>query len=240
MAHGAYLYEILGLTPYQDAMAIQQDLAGARSQGAVPDVVMVLEHEPVISLGSRAVAAEELLLAAVDYTRRGIDVVEVSRGGRSTYHGPGQLVCYPVLDLQDYGKDLHRYVHNLEEVLIATLRALGIDGRRMDARGSLRRLGRRAQDRVDRRPLRPLDHDARLLAERRSRSGRLRDLRRLRPGRRGVHIGDGGAGDAGQRRGCAADDRRSVRRRLRRRVRAAAGGGLTWPSPRRHAYGPTG
>ena len=123
MPHGAYLYEIPGLTPYQDAMAIQQDLAGARSQGAVPDVVMMLEHEPVISLGSRAVAAEELLLAAVDYTRRGIDVVEVNRGGRSTYHGPGQLVCYPVLDLQDHGKDLHRYVHNLEEVLIATLRA---------------------------------------------------------------------------------------------------------------------
>jgi lipoyl(octanoyl) transferase len=134
MPHGAYLYEIPGLTPYQDAMAIQQDLAGARSQGAVPDMVMMLEHEPVISLGSRAVAAEELLLAAVDYTRRGIDVVEVNRGGRSTYHGPGQLVCYPVLDLQVHGKDLHRYVHNLEEVLIATLRALGIDGRRMDAR----------------------------------------------------------------------------------------------------------
>ena len=134
MPHGAYLYEIPGLTPYQDAMAIQQDLAGARSQGAVPDVVMMLEHEPVISLGSRAVAAEELLLAAVDYTRRGIDVVEINRGGRSTYHGPGQLVCYPVLDLQDHGKDLHRYVHNLEEVLIATLRALGIDGRRMDAK----------------------------------------------------------------------------------------------------------
>jgi lipoate-protein ligase B len=134
MARGAYLYELPGLTPYRDAMAIQQDLAGARSQGAVPDVVMVLEHEPVISLGSRAVAAEELLLAAVDYTQRGIEVVEVNRGGRSTYHGPGQLVCYPILDLQEHGRDLHRYVHNLEEVLIATLRALGIDGRRMDAR----------------------------------------------------------------------------------------------------------
>ena len=91
-------------------MAIQQDLAGARSQGAMPDMVMVLEHEPVISLGSRAVAAEELLLAAVDYTQRGIEVVEVNRGGRSTYHGPGQLVCYPVIDLQGHGKDLHRYV----------------------------------------------------------------------------------------------------------------------------------
>ena len=56
---------------------------------------MLLEHEPVITLGSRAVRGEELLMAAVEYTRRGIEVVEVSRGGRSTYHGPGQVVCYP-------------------------------------------------------------------------------------------------------------------------------------------------
>ena len=106
-------------------------------------------------------AAEELLLAAVDYTRRGIDVVEVSRGGRSTYHGPGQLVCYPVLDLHDHGKDLHRYVRNLEEVVIATLARAGrrrpADGRE----GRQRRLGRRAQDRVDRRALRALGDDPR-------------------------------------------------------------------------------
>ena len=97
---GAYLQVLPGLTPYGAAMAEQQNLAAARSQHAIPDVVMLLEHEPVISLGSRAVRGEELLLAAVDYARRGIEVVEVSRGGRSTYHGPGQLVCYPVLDLR--------------------------------------------------------------------------------------------------------------------------------------------
>ena len=90
-----------GLTPYGTAMAEQEHLAAARSQHAIPDVVMLLEHEPVISLGSRAVRGEELLLAAVDYARRGIELVEVSRGGRSTYHGPGQLVCYPVLDLRE-------------------------------------------------------------------------------------------------------------------------------------------
>ena len=96
--NGAYLYR-LGVTPYGEAVATMNDLAAARGQGAIPDTVMLLEHLPVITLGSRAVRGEELLLAAVEYTRRGIEVVEVSRGGRSTYHGPGQLVCYPVLDL---------------------------------------------------------------------------------------------------------------------------------------------
>jgi lipoate-protein ligase B len=124
---GAYLYE-LGVTPYLDALDTMTELAAARGQGAVPDTVMLLEHEPVITLGSRAVRGEELLTAAVEYTRRGIEVVEVSRGGRSTYHGPGQLVCYPVLDLRDRGKDLHRYVAELEHTVIVTLAAFGLEG----------------------------------------------------------------------------------------------------------------
>ena len=125
---GAYLYE-LGVTPYGEALGIMTELAGARSQGAIPDTVMLLEHEPVITLGSRAVRGEELLLAAVEYTRRGIEVVEVNRGGRSTYHGPGQLVCYPVLDLRPQGKDLHRYVAQLEQTVIDTMAAFGVEGR---------------------------------------------------------------------------------------------------------------
>jgi len=126
---GAYLYR-LGVTPYREAVATMDDLAAARCQGAIPDTVMLLEHEPVITLGSRAVRGEELLLAAVEYTRRGIEVVEVSRGGRSTYHGPGQLVCYPVFDLKGHGhdRDLHRYVAGLERTIIATLAAFGIEG----------------------------------------------------------------------------------------------------------------
>jgi lipoate-protein ligase B len=136
VTRGAYLYELPGLTSYGEAMTIQQDLAAARNQGAVPDVVMLLEHQPVISLGSRAVAGEELLLAAVEYARRGIELVEVRRGGRSTYHGPGQLVCYPILDLREHGKDLHRYVYNLEEVLIRTLDRLSISGHRVDERNA--------------------------------------------------------------------------------------------------------
>jgi lipoyl(octanoyl) transferase len=125
---GAYLYE-LGVTPYGEALATMTELAAARTQGAIPDTVMLLEHEPVITLGSRAVRGEELLLAAVEYTRRGIEVVEVNRGGRSTYHGPGQMVCYPVLDLRERGKDLHRYVAQLEQTVIDTLAAFGVEGR---------------------------------------------------------------------------------------------------------------
>jgi lipoate-protein ligase B len=125
---GAYLYE-LGVTPYGEALGIMTELAAARTQGAIPDTVMLLEHDPVITLGSRAVRGEELLLAAVEYTRRGIEVVEVSRGGRSTYHGPGQLVCYPVLDLRPRGKDLHRYVGLLEQTVIDTLTSFGVEGR---------------------------------------------------------------------------------------------------------------
>ena len=124
---GAYLYE-LGVTPYGEALATMTELAAARTQGAIPDTVMLLEHDPVITLGSRAVRGEELLLAAVEYTRRGIEVVEVNRGGRSTYHGPGQLVCYPVLDLRPRGKDLHRYVSQLEQTVIDTLAAFDVDG----------------------------------------------------------------------------------------------------------------
>ena len=129
---GAYLYE-LGVTPYGEALAIMQELAAARSQQAIPDTVMLLEHEPVITLGSRAVRAEELPLPAEEYASRGIDVVEVSRGGRSTYHGPGQLVCYPILDLGARGRDLRRYVRALEQTAVATLADFGLDGQTRDA-----------------------------------------------------------------------------------------------------------
>jgi lipoate-protein ligase B len=128
---GAYLYE-LGLTPYRDALAVMQELAAARNQQAIPDTVMLLEHEPVITLGSRAVRAEELPLADEEYEARGIEIVEVGRGGRSTYHGPGQLVCYPILDLSDRGRDLRRYVGALEQTLIATLADFGVEGRTIE------------------------------------------------------------------------------------------------------------
>jgi len=128
---GAYLYE-LGLTPYRDAVAVMRELAAARTQQAIPDTVMLLEHEPVITLGSRAVREEELPLADEEYEARGIEIVEVGRGGRSTYHGPGQLVCYPILDLSDRGRDLRRYVGALEQTLLLTLADFDVEGRTIE------------------------------------------------------------------------------------------------------------
>ena len=125
---GAYLLELPGLTPYREAWALQRSLAGAVSQGATPDTVILLEHEPVVTLGRRTDEAAELHLpAGVD-----VDVVETNRGGRSTYHGPGQLVCYPILDLNRHGRDLKRYVRDLEEAIVTTLAAFSLEGVRID------------------------------------------------------------------------------------------------------------
>ena len=124
--------ENLGVTPYATAVAEMTELAAARSQWAVPDTVLLLEHEPVITLGSRADRAAELPLSDEEYRRRGIEIVEVPRGGRSTYHGPGQLVGYPILDLTSRGRDLRGYVRNLERVVIATLADFGIEGHALD------------------------------------------------------------------------------------------------------------
>jgi len=129
---GAYLYDLHGLTPYADALRLQQELAAARSQQAIPDTVVLLEHEPVITLGSRAVRAEELRLADDEYAARGIEIVEVPRGGRSTYHGPGQLVCYPILDLNARGRDLRRHVRGLEQTIVRTVAGFGVEGRGLE------------------------------------------------------------------------------------------------------------
>src|SRR5689334_12816570 len=126
---GVYLYE-MGRVPYREALAVMTELAGARTQGAIPDTVMLLEHEPVITLGSLADRAGELPLTDEEYARRGIEVVEVGRGGRSTYHGPGQLVCYPIVELT--GRDVHAYVRTLEQTVLATLAEYGLEGRTSD------------------------------------------------------------------------------------------------------------
>ena len=125
--------ENLGVTPYATALAEMTQLAAARSQWAVPDTVLLLEHEPVITLGSRADRDQELPLSDEEYAKRGIEIVEVPRGGRSTYHGPGQLVGYPILDLTSRGRDLRGYVRKLEQVLIATLAEFEIEGHALDA-----------------------------------------------------------------------------------------------------------
>jgi lipoyl(octanoyl) transferase len=125
---GAYLLDLPGLVPYREALALQRSIAGAVSQRAIPDTVILLEHEPVVTLGRRTDETAELHLPA-DVE---VDVVETNRGGKSTYHGPGQLVCYPVLDLNRHGRDLKKYVRDLEEAIVTALAAFSLEGTRLD------------------------------------------------------------------------------------------------------------
>jgi lipoyl(octanoyl) transferase len=113
--------------PYRDAWELQRALAGAVSQGTIPDTVLLLEHSPVITLGRRTGEGE---LHVPDDA--GVEIVETDRGGKSTYHGPGQLVCYPILDLTRHGQDVKRYCRDLEEALIRTLGAVGVEAKRID------------------------------------------------------------------------------------------------------------
>jgi lipoyl(octanoyl) transferase len=117
----------LGLVPYTEAWELQRSLAGAVSQGAIPDTILLLEHPPVVTLGRRADEGELHIPEQTD-----VEVVETNRGGKSTFHGPGQLVCYPILDLNRHGRDVKRYVRDLEEALIRTLARFGLEGERID------------------------------------------------------------------------------------------------------------
>src|SRR5213083_3583596 len=127
MAAGGYLLQ-LGEVPYLEAWELQRSLAGAVSQGAIPDTIVLLEHPPVVTLGRRTDESAELHVPE----EAAVEVVETDRGGKSTFHGPGQLVCYPILDLRRHGKDVKKYVRDLEEALIRTLAPLGIKATRID------------------------------------------------------------------------------------------------------------
>jgi lipoate-protein ligase B len=117
------LIELEGLTPYGEALALQRALAEEVKAGMRPDTVILLEHEPVVTLGRRTDEAAELHLPDdVD-----VEVVETNRGGKSTYHGPGQLVCYPILDLKRHGRDLRRYVRDLEQAIVRTIGAFHLE-----------------------------------------------------------------------------------------------------------------
>ena len=110
------------------AAAVSMALAGAVSQGAIPDTVLFLEHPPVVTLGRRTDETAELHLPG-DTT---VEVVQTDRGGKSTYHAPGQLVCYPILDLKRHGRDVKQYVRNLEEAIIRTVEPFGLAGERIE------------------------------------------------------------------------------------------------------------
>jgi lipoyl(octanoyl) transferase len=117
----------LGHVPYGEAWDLQRALAGAVSQGAIPDTVLFLEHPPVVTLGRRT---DDTELHVPDGAA--VDVVETNRGGRSTFHGPGQLVCYPILDLKRHGRDVKQYVRHLEEAIMKTVEPFGLEAERID------------------------------------------------------------------------------------------------------------
>jgi len=126
VTRGAYLLS-LGRVPYREAWNLQRSVAAAVSQGAIPDTVMLLEHPPVITLGRRTEEGELHVPEGAE-----VEVVETDRGGKSTYHGPGQLVCYPILDLTRHGQDVKRYCRDLEEALIRALATVGVEATRIE------------------------------------------------------------------------------------------------------------
>jgi lipoyl(octanoyl) transferase len=114
-----------GLVPYEEARVAQRWLEGARQEGEVPDVLLLLEHQPVYTRGRRS-TEEELPMRPEWYEMQGIEVHDTDRGGRVTYHGPGQLVAYPIVSLKPFGDDVHEYVRRLERVAIEALAEHGV------------------------------------------------------------------------------------------------------------------
>ena len=122
----------LGRVAYAEAMALQRALVDSRVAGHVNDVLLVVEHPHVLTLGVRGGAGWAHILAGADQlAARGVEVHETGRGGDVTYHGPGQIVGYPIIDLQPDRCDVHRYVRDLEEVLIRTAGDYGIVAERV-------------------------------------------------------------------------------------------------------------
>jgi lipoyl(octanoyl) transferase len=116
-----------GVVPYETALALQAELVAARKAGTITDTLLLLQHPPVITLGVKVRQSREHVLATDDELRvRGIALFEAGRGGDVTYHGPGQLVGYPILDLKPDRMDAHKYVRDLEEVLIGVCADFGL------------------------------------------------------------------------------------------------------------------
>jgi lipoyl(octanoyl) transferase len=120
----------LGRVPYTQGLELQERLVTERQAGHIPDQLLLLEHDPVFTLGRNAQSAN-VLLPADELRRRGYDVFDTGRGGDVTYHGPGQLVGYPILDLSPDRRDVHRYVRDLEEVMLRTCADYGLAAERV-------------------------------------------------------------------------------------------------------------
>ncbi len=120
----------LGRVPYGDGLALQESLVAERKAGAIPDTLLLLEHSPVVTLGRNA-RTENLLLSEPALRARCVEVFEAGRGGDVTYHGPGQVVGYPIIEIPEPRRDVHRYVRDLEEVMIRVCATYGFVGSRI-------------------------------------------------------------------------------------------------------------
>jgi lipoyl(octanoyl) transferase len=123
----------LGAIAYGDALALQERCHAARKADAIPDTLLLLEHPPVITMG-RTAKRENLLVDHATLAAKGVELYEAARGGDITYHGPGQLVGYPIFDLEGHRKDVHWYLRSVEEALILALEQFGLEGGRVSGR----------------------------------------------------------------------------------------------------------
>jgi lipoyl(octanoyl) transferase len=122
----------LGFVPYAEALELQKALVEERRAGGVPDLLLLLQHPPVITLGVRRDSRSHVTASDGHLAMHGIEVHEAGRGGDVTYHGPGQIVGYPILDLRPDRCDVHRYVRDLEEVMIRVCADYGVAAHRVD------------------------------------------------------------------------------------------------------------
>ena len=122
----------LGLVPYGEALELQKAFVEERRAGRVPDLLLLLQHPPVITLGVRRDSRSHVTATERQLAMQGIEVHETGRGGDVTYHGPGQIVGYPILDLRPDRCDVHRYVRDLEEVMIRVCTDYGVAAHRVE------------------------------------------------------------------------------------------------------------
>lgn len=114
----------LGRTQYEAAHALQQELVLARVEGRIGDQLLLTEHDPVVTLGRKSPIGDASGVA--------VPVIQVERGGEATFHGPGQIVGYPIVLLSEEHRDMHRWLRDLEEVVIRSIGDFGVEGRRVD------------------------------------------------------------------------------------------------------------
>jgi len=121
----------LGLRDYLEIYNLQKNLVNKRIKNEIPDVLILNEHPPVFTIGRKG-GKGNILVSKEELKKKGIKIYEINRGGDIIYHGPGQLVGYPIIDLKNKGKDIHLYLHNLEEVIIRLLREYRIQSKRIE------------------------------------------------------------------------------------------------------------